>query len=288
MVNSIDLHIHTTASDGKDSPEQIIQKAEKLGLSLISITDHDCVASLGEIRGLTKETNIKCINGLELKVFYYTPFYCESQKPIELHILGYGFDLSNPTFLKNLREYRMWRIEEISRKVNEKLARQRKDLITPEECMILGESIEGAIIRPYIARLLIKKWIVENSYEAFKQYLIECDVPNKTLDFTECSQLIRNAGGRVVLAHPSGQRNSSLLKVSDSLEIHEKIISEMRPLIDGIECFYWDHNDEQTDAYVHMAKNLSLIITGGTDHHGGEKERIGQLDIPDYVREYFL
>ena len=103
MTNKIDLHMHTTASDGKDNPETIVSKAKELGLEIISVTDHDNIDSLEECEKLCNKERIKFVNGVELSVMFETEYYKEGKKPFELHVLGYGFDKDNQTFNSELK-----------------------------------------------------------------------------------------------------------------------------------------------------------------------------------------
>jgi|SaaInlStandDraft_7_1057024.scaffolds.fasta_scaffold80380_2 3',5'-nucleoside bisphosphate phosphatase len=290
MGNKIDLHMHTTASDGKDNPETIVNKAKELGLEMISVTDHDNINSLEATAELCNKKRIKFVNGVELSVMFNTKYYKEGKKPFELHVLGYGFDKNNQTFhheLKMNEEYRLKRILKMVDKVNAVLKENNQPLITEDETQEMISKTKGAIGRPHLAQLLVDKKIVKDFNEAFNLYLVELNVPKRIITLKEGSELIKNAGGKVVLAHPGTGGSHSLSDITTDLKIQEKIISSMLDYIDGIECYYWEHSKEETEFYINFAKKNNLIITGGTDHHGGERERIGQLEIDDSVMNQF-
>ena len=133
--------------------------------------------------------------------------------------------------------------------------------------------------------------------KAFDKYLNPCNVPNKEISLEKGSEIIRNANGKVVLSHP-GAKKYSLLKIvsgvnkqkkiiSNNMAEQEKIIISIRHLLDGLECFYISHEDKVAEQYVEIAEKYGWIITGGGDHHGGDFETIGHVDVPDYVRGYF-
>ena len=291
MNSKIDLHMHSTASDGVDTPKELFSKVKKTGIQLFSLTDHDCIDGLDIMNSLTKDTSIKFINGVELSVKYFSPFYKDGKKGFELHILGYNIDYENIVLIEKLEELKKARIaraNEVLIKLNACLKEENNSIITNEEFENLLSGIEGAVGRPHLAQLLIDKGIVSCKNEAFDKYLIKCDVAKQDLSFLDGANLIKQAGGKAVLAHPLGDKSLSLLKVGTDFNIHEKIIYSIKDMIDGIECYYWDHSDKQTQNLVNVAKKLELIITGGSDHHGGDnRERIGKLNIPDFVKDYF-
>jgi len=287
MKKKIDLHIHSTASDGEDSPKIIIQIAQNRRLDLISITDHDSVAALEEASIEAKERKVGFITGVELSVTFRHPLYRNGNKDLELHLLGYDFDPANEPLICSLEEfssYRVWRAGEIVKRVNAVLVEEQHPTITEAEFDQLQKSIEGSLGRPHLARLLIAKRIVTTKQEAFDRYLVSCDVPKKRLSLNDGAALIRNAGGIAVLAHPCGDDNFSLKKITNDIARHAEIIESMKSHIDGIECFYWNQDASQSRIYVGIAKELGLAITAGSDHHGGsERDRMGRIEVPPEI-----
>mgnify|MGYP003967984609 FL=1 len=290
MGNKVDLHMHTTSSDGKATPEIIVRKAKELGIKMISITDHDNIDSLELTKKLCDQEKIKFVNGVELSVMFNTPYYKEGKKPFELHVLGYGFDKDDQTLhheLKINEEFRLKRILKMVEKVNAVLKENNQPLITKSESQEMINKTKGAVGRPHLAQLLVDKKIVKDFNEAFNSYLVELNVPKRIITLEEGSKLIRKAGGKIILAHPGNGGSHSLSDLTTDLKVQEKIIISMLDYIDGIECYYWTHTKEQREFYINFAKKNNLIITGGTDHHGGEREQIGQLEIDDSVMEQF-
>jgi 3',5'-nucleoside bisphosphate phosphatase len=289
MQKRVDLHVHSTASDGEDSPKTIVHIAQRRSLDLISITDHDSIGALEEAAAEAKSSHVGFINGVELSVVFRHPLYADGNKDVELHVLGYRIDSKNEPLVHALEEFsafRVWRAGEIVKRVNAVLSGQGKPTINTADFDALQKAVEGSIGRPHLARLLMKKRIVATKQEAFDKYLVTCDVPKKQLTLEAGAKLIRDAGGIAVLAHPCGDDNFSLKKITDNIELHAGIIESMRPHIDGIECYYWNHTKAQTKQYVDVAKRLNLMITAGSDHHGGaERNRLGGLEVPSDVAD---
>jgi predicted metal-dependent phosphoesterase TrpH len=292
MKKKVDLHMHSTASDGEDSPKEIIQIAQNRRLDLISITDHDSVAALQEASIEAKERKVGFVSGVELSVIFRHPLYSNGNKDVELHLLGYGFDPTNVPLIRSLEQfssYRIWRAGEIVKRVNEVLSEEQLPTITASEFDQLQKSIEGSLGRPHLARLLISKRIVSTKQEAFDRYLVSCDVPKKQLALSAGADLIRDAGGIAVLAHPCGDDNFSLKKITNDIARHAEIIESMKSHIDGIECFYWNQVPSQSQKYVGIAKELGLAITAGSVHHGGsERDRLGRIEVPPEITDDIL
>lgn len=292
MKKKVDLHTHSIASDGEDSPKTIIRIAQDRRLDLISITDHDSVAALEEASVEAKERNVGFVTGVELSVTFRHPLYSNGNKDVELHLLGYGFDATNRPLIRSLDEfasYRIWRAGEIVKRVNTVLSEEQHPTITSTEFDRLQKTVEGSLGRPHLARLLIAKRIVTTKQEAFDRYLVSCDVPKKQLSLKDGAALIRDAGGIAVLAHPCGDDHFSLKKITNDIARHAEIIESMRSYIDGIECYYWNQDASQSQNYVGIAKELGLVITAGSDHHGGsERDRMGRIEVPTEITDDIL
>jgi predicted metal-dependent phosphoesterase TrpH len=285
----IDLHIHTTCSDGNLHVDEVIREAKKRNIDLISITDHDSIECQKKAMSLAKKYGITYITGIELNVtFQYPP---EPHRSISLDFLGYQFDISNRE-LKNklelIRERREIRAREILEKLNIELDKENIARFNQADIKKIQDSVDGAFGRPHIAKYLVEKGIVSSIQEAFDRYLVRLDVPKFPLSLAEASTLIRNAGGILVLAHPSDPHGTSLDSITSDLEAQTKIIEEyMLEYIDGIECWHARNDAKTTAHYIEFAKSHDLFLTGGSDCH--QKPIImGTLDIPDYVAEQFI
>ncbi len=284
----IDLHIHTTCSDGNLHVDEVLREARKRNIDLISITDHDSIDGQKKAMALAKKYGINYITGVELNItFQYPP---EPGKSVSLDFLGYQFDIGNQELkskLKLIRQRREIRAREILQKLNIEFDKEHIARFDKEDIKKIQDSVDGAFGRPHIAKYLVEKGIVSSHQEAFDRYLVKCDVPKFPLSLAEASTLIRNAGGILVFAHPSDPNGTSLVSITSDLDEQTKIIGGyMLEYIDGIEC--WNsRNDARTTAhYIQFTKSQDLFLTGGSDCHQ-KPILLGALDIPDYVAEQF-
>lgn len=251
----IDLHTHSCYSDGEYTPNDLILKAKKEGIKIISITDHDTVLGNQNIT-LTEEekSGIKIIPGIELSA---------KVSKGQMHILGYNIDIYNKelnnkiTELKNNSFYSVLGI----------LTQIKKDYgitFTTEEILNILNS-KGNIGRPDIAKLCIKHGYATSVKESFDKYLTQANDKIKELKkgitFAECLKLIKNAGGISVLAHPK------TLKCSDK-ELEQTIKKLKEYGLKGIEAYHSIHTYEEIKKYLELASKYNLLISGGSDYHG--------------------
>lgn len=266
----IDLHIHSSCSDGRMCPEEIFQEARQRGLEIISITDHDSADCQEEAEILARRHGIGFIRGLELNVSFSHPDY-KGGKPISLDFLAYQYDLHSPSLMEKLallREHRMKRGEQILENINRELSRESTERLTRQDLDEIQSSVDGSFGRPHIAAHLVKRGLVKTIQEAFDRYLVRCNVPKMPLSLSEASTLVKEAGGKLALAHPNDPRGTSLVSFTPSLEEQQKIIREtMLPHIDGIECWHSRHDPQTTTSYLGFARECGLMVTGGSDCH---------------------
>ena len=257
----IDMHIHTSASDGQYSPAEVVRLAAQKGATCISITDHDTVAGLDEARRVANEVGIECIPGIEISV----------QGNRELHILGYCIDYAHrglteacDNFIR-LRERRGSRI----------LAYLSKKGVQLTEEQVRRHVLQGVVGRPHFALAMIEAGYVSSVQEAFDRYLgtPEFDgVERAKPTARDGLQMILDAGGIPVLAHPA------LLKLDDG-NLDALIAGLTDAGLMGLECYYSKHTPEQIGQYLRYAEKFGLLPTAGSDFHGGNN-RPG-VDIGD-------
>src|SRR4030043_1622961 len=280
----IDLHIHTKCSDGNLHVDEVLREAQKRNIDLISITDHDSIDCQKKAMSLAEKYGINYITGIELNItFQYPP---EPGKSVSLDFLGYQFDIGNEELksqLKLIRQRREIRAREILEKLNIEFDKEHIDRFDKADIKKIQDSVDGAFGRPHIAKYLVEKGIVSSLQEAFDRYLVRLDVPKFPLSLAEASRLVRNAGGILVLAHPSDTHGTSLVNITSDLDEQTRIIEGyMLEYIDGIECWH-SRNDAKTTAhYIEFAKKHTLVMTGGSDCHQ-KPILLGTMDIPDYV-----
>jgi len=285
----IDLHIHSKSSDGALTVEEIVKEAKIRNIGLMSITDHDSIDCQEIAMDLARKTGIRYVSGVELNVTFSHPKY-HAGKAVSLDFLGYQFDVKSKELrdkLQQMANYREERAAKILSNLNGEFEKEGIKKLTKNDFDLIQTSVDGTLGRPHIADYLVKKGIVGNRQEAFDKYLVKCDVPKYPLYIEEASRLVRNAGGKLVLAHPNDPHGTSLVTLTKSLEEQTKIIEEsMLTRIDGVECWHSRNDAQTTSHYVKFAKEHGLIMTGGSDCH--QKPIImGTVKIPEYVAEQF-
>jgi len=270
----IDLHAHTTASDGTLSPAELVRLAADSGLEAVAVTDHDTVGGLEEALATGREIGMEVIPGCELSVEYPGPGF--------MHILGLYVPTRPERLMAGMRE-----LNDLRARRNERIVQKLQDLgldVTYEAVLALAG---GTVGRPHIARAIIDAGGAASVQQAFDQYLGEngkAYVPKDKFSPQKAIGLLRDEGATVVLAHPY-----SIHKEGNALE------REIRQLADwgleGLECLYSLHSPGQTKAYQDLARRLGLLVTGGSDFHGAPKPDIrlgvgrGDLSVPYSVLE---
>jgi predicted metal-dependent phosphoesterase TrpH len=229
------------------------------------------------------------VDGLELNISFSHARYRDG-KPVSLDLLAYGYDFGSAPLIEKTRQlgaYRRRRAEQILERINAELERERRPLFTREDMKAIEEKADGALGRPHIAAYMIEKGIVSNRQEAFDRYLVRCDVPKMSVSLEEASQLVRAAGGRVVLAHPNDPNGTSLASLTRATRDQQQIVLEkMLPFLDGIECWHPRHDQATAASYSAFAKAHGLIVTGGSDCHQ-QPLMLGRVHVPLWVAEQF-
>lgn len=285
----IDLHIHSNCSDGVFSVQEIMKEARKRNIKLLSITDHDTVDCQEEAMIMAEKRGIPYVSGVELNITFSNPRYRENKR-ISLDILGYQFDVRDELLRKELfriAKHREERGKKILFKINVELEREGVEKLTTDDFNKIRKSADGVLGRPHIANYLVGKGIIMTKQEAFEKYLVKCNVPKYPLPLEAASRLIRDAGGKAILAHPNDPHGTSLVKLTKSLHEQTKIIQEsMLEHIDGVECWHSRNDVSTTNHYVGFAREHNLIMTGGSDCHQ-KPILMGTVNIPQFVAAQF-
>ena len=254
MASTIDLHIHTAASDGSDSPAQLAAKAAAAGLRLFSVTDHDTVDGALEMERLVPE-GVRFVRGVE--------FSCVSPAG-KCHILGYGYDPEHPAFRAALEEGRQLRREKLERR----LLRLREEfgivLTEAERAWLLSRRSPG---KPHLGRLLLDRGLAPDLDAAIRTYLR--DVPGRDRIGAETAvRAIAASGGLSVWAHPLGGEGEARLT-------RERFAAQLRMLLEygirGLECWYSRYDMADVRFLLEQATIHGLAVTGGSDYHGVNK-----------------
>jgi 3',5'-nucleoside bisphosphate phosphatase len=285
----IDLHIHSKSSDGKFTVEEIINEAKARNIDFLSITDHDSIGCQTRATSAAKKVGLRFVSGVELNITLSNPKYREG-KPTSLDFLGYQFDPNNQPLkykLDLLAKYREERAAKILDNLNAEFAKEGIEKLTKVDFAEIEASVDGVLGRPHIADYLVKKQIVKNRQDAFDRYLVKCDVPKYPLYLEEASKLVRNAGGKLVLAHPNDPHGTSLAALTKLLPEQTEIVQDlMMKFIDGVECWHSRHDVATTQHYIKFSKEHRLMMTGGSDCHQ-KPILMGTVQVPDYVAEQF-
>ena len=272
---SIDLHIHTTASDGTYTPAQVVSHAHRLKLKAIAITDHDTVAGSKEALLCGIPPSLEFLTGVEISA---TPpsFYPGSGS---FHLLGYSIRLNDPQLNRTLEK-----LQQARKNRNPAIINRLNELgisITLDE--VRREAGEGQLGRPHIAQLMVKKRAVASIDEAFDRFLgtgKPAYVDKQRVECFKAIEIILAAGGVPVLAHPG------LLDYKTDNQLDELIGELKKAGIQGVEVYYSGHTPDQTRLYAELAKRHDLLMTGGSDFHGAIQPDIemgsgrGDLIVP--------
>lgn len=285
----IDLHVHSKSSDGKFTVAEIVEGAKARNINFLAITDHDSIGCQIQAIDQTEKVGIRYVTGVELNVTFSHPEYHEG-KAVSLDFLGYQFDPSNSALeskLEIMRKYREERAAKILDNLNAEFKKEKVAMLTNDDLHQIEESVDGVLGRPHIADYLVKKGIVKTRQEAFDKYLVKCDVPKFPLYLDEASKLIRDAGGKLVLAHPNDPHGTSMTALTKVLPEQIEIVKDkMLPYIDGVECWHSRSTPETTNHYVAFTKERGLMMTGGSDCHQ-KPILMGTVQIPDWVPNQF-
>ena len=264
VLGVIDLHLHTTASDGTLTPSELVSKARSAGLSIFSITDHDTTAGLAEAAAAAQACGVELIDGIEISAV---------EEGRDVHVLGYFIDPRSPTlraFLDRQREDRLRRVCEMG----ERLAALGAPIdVEP----ILAEAQRGRSVgRPQIASALLARGHVATRDEAFDRFLEfggPAFVPRCGASASEVVAIVHEAGGLASLAHPGLLRRDHLIAP----------LAEAG--LDALEVRHSDQDAETESKYRAMARALGLLVTGGSDFHGEHGHRVCRLGTITLPRE---
>ncbi|MEZ4598562.1 MAG: PHP domain-containing protein [Syntrophotaleaceae bacterium] len=272
----VDLHLHSTFSDGVHTPARLIELAAAAGLEAVAIADHDNIDGTEEAMTAGRMRQVDVLPAVELSVIW--------EDYEDIHLLGYCFDHRAPALREALREfqdYRESRNERIVQRINERLRQEGRELLDFEE---IRRRAEGTLGRPHIGMALIAKGHVGNMEEAFQRYLVPCNMPKRFFPIQEAIDLIHQAGGMTSLAHPP--------YITNDRKKLQKLFDRFAALgLDGIEAYNNRSTNDDIDWYISQARRRDLAVTGGSDFHGTEGGELviggirGNLRIPYWCVE---
>ncbi|MFO7313894.1 PHP domain-containing protein [Rhodothermus marinus] len=256
-----DLHLHTSCSDGRLSPAELVRRAREAGLYCVAITDHDTIDGLEEARQAAARWAMVVVPGVELSV---------QVEEEEVHLLGYFFDPAHPALTEALAAYRKARMERLSAMLK-RLEEVGVRLSEAQVQAVVGRGVPG---RPHVAQALVTAGYAESYREAFQRYLLPGGpgyVPKPAWTAEEAVAVLHEAGGIAVLAHPGEHLRDRVFRAL------------LQAGIDGIEAVHPSHSYYLVQHYRQVARDFGLLETGGSDYHGHRPEDdalLGTCTIP--------
>lgn len=266
----IDLHLHTTASDGRSTPAQLVAEAVAHGIGTMAVTDHDTTAAWDEVSAAARAAGVDCVPGIEITSVH---------EGRDVHILGYGFDRANLELVAFLADQRADRIRRL-REIGDRLARIGVPVDLEPVLNQVDRPAGKALGRPLAAAALVAAGHVADIREAFERYLGEGQpafIERQGATPVEVVGLITRAGGVASMAHPGKTAKDHLIPA---------LVEAGLP---AIEVYHPDHDAAETARYRQMASGLNVLATGGSDYHGagsGRGEGFGRIHLPagDFAR----
>jgi len=259
----IDLHLHTTASDGRSTPSELVDLAAAAGLTVMAVTDHDTVVAVADVQRFAAARGIEAIPGIEITA---------ALRGRDVHMLGYFFDPRHPTlraFLTEQREERIDRVEAIV----ERLAELNMPLNFKAQIDVARMPTGMSIARPHVARAMVAAGYVQTMQEAFEEWLGEGQpayVERLGPSPADVTAVVHAAGGLISLAHPGRTR------------IDDDIPALVATGLDALEVYHSDHDAALVSHYHAMATALGVLMTGGTDFHAEPAKglTVGMVTLP--------
>ena len=274
MRRFVDLHTHSTASDGGISPEELVVQADRLDLAALALTDHDTTAGLAAAQGAAERTpELRFVPGIEVSARFVGG---------TMHILGLGIDASSPAMEELTRRLRADR-EERNPKIIEKLRHLGIEITMEDVLAAAGRPAgnrPGTITsRVHMAEALRRKGVVRTAQEAFDRYLgagAKAYVEKDRMAPSDVIGAVHDSGGLAILAHPVQ------LNCANTAQL-ERVVRELSHAgLDGIEAYHSAHSDRQTRLYRDLAERFGLAVVGGSDFHGSARPEavLGRPRVP--------
>ncbi len=255
-----DLHLHTNFSDGTFSPEEVVAHARQYGLSALALTDHDTVEGCERMAAACQAADIEFIPGTELTA---------EQDGNEVHLLGYFLDTQSPKLLSEIAKCQTVR----QNRIHEMVAHLNKLGVPLKAETVFALANCRSPGRPHVARALVKERLCASLDEAFARFLKigrPAWVPKMRMSALDGIELIHQANGLAVMAHPGLNRTDEIIPAL------------VEAGMDGIECFHTKHSTAAAERYLEMADRYHLLVTGGSDCHGLSRGKplIGTIKLP--------
>lgn len=264
-----DLHTHSSASDGINSPTELVKKAKEIGLKVLGITDHDTLNGIDEALATGEEAGVKIVPGIEISCGW-------EDRSSSVHVLGLFVDPKSKSLTDMLEEQRLSRFS----RALKMLDLLEKEGIDVAELRAEFKSKPDKVLgRPHVARYLVSKGVVSEFQQAFDKYLLNgkpAYVPKQKVNPEIGIKLIHEAGGLAVLAHPG--------LIAEFEEVWPRL---EKYSWDGIEVYYSEHSNSTVRKFQALADSMNLLATGGSDYHGENGKHVGRLGTAGLSKEQF-
>ena len=271
MRSQIDMHMHSTASDGKYSPAELLEKIKESGIRIFSLTDHDTVTGAREMERLISAADIEVqfIRGIE--------FSCKTAIG-KCHILGYNYNWDSEAFVAMLDKGKALRSQKLEQRID--FLQRNYGIVFDNNDLSTMRSMES-VGKPHMAELIVKMGKAASISEAIKKYIDKCPTLNSRIPAEEVIRAIRAAGGIAVWAHPYGGVGESRLEGDPFQKQLEYLIAAG---LQGLECYYSRYTMKEVESLVRYAEEKGLYISGGSDCHGRKNyPEIGTLNADDLL-----
>lgn len=274
----IDLHTHSTVSDGTDTPEELLENVRRAGIDLFALTDHDAVLGCDVIRRVRQADDPQFLNGVE--------FSCRDEQG-KYHILGYGYDPASPSVRRIVEKGHGLRMEKVAARLE--FIRQRFGFCFPDSEIQSLMSLNNPG-KPHIGNLMVKYGYAESKKQAIDEYINQAKVRSAFIRPEEAIEAILQGGGIPVLAHPA-------YGSGDEMILGDEMDCRLRRLMDfglrGMEAFYSGFTPKLQAAMLSFAEKYDLYVTAGSDYHGKNKltalgdTNIGSVQtVPDGMKRF--
>jgi hypothetical protein len=266
----IDLHLHTTASDGLCSPRELVEQAAAAGVTTLAVTDHDTMAAVGDVAALAAAAGIRFVPGIEITAI---------ENGADVHVLGYFLDAASPRLADFLAAQRASRIGRVNA-IGDRLAAHGVRIDVRALLETAARRDGASIGRPQVARALVAAGQAVDTNDAFDRWLGRgrpAFVPRSGAGSEEVIAIIHEAGGLASLAHP-GLTN-----------VDARLTALRDAGLDAIEAYHSDHDAATRDRYLCVARDLNLLVTGGSDYHGDPAHGVspGMVALPEHEFQRF-
>lgn len=259
----VDLHIHSSYSDGSDSVKELIKKVLDSGIKVFALTDHDTIAGCSEALKYSNE-NLQVIPSVELT--------CEFDR-LRCHILGLNCDITNPELNSLIQKGKVLRLNKLETRI-----KFLKDMWGIELTKSENEWLHtrNSVVKIHVANVLVNRGLASNNIEAMNKYLKGCKTPNSKFDKKEAVSAIAASGGIPIWAHPLGGEGET--HISKEIFLNRFEIMKAAGIV-GLECYYSRYNADEIEFLVEFANKNGLLISGGSDYHGKNKDvELGKLN----------